>query len=606
MGSIFGTGELALEVANVLAPARTSTIAVQEQPNIGAKTRALLADAVPTAHPHIADNGTIVMVSNGEIIDMHDESSRVALDEEAKKGMPIVVFGVGAGHLIFQARSSSCAAILVYEPDPGIAKSFLAMRYPMQGVTLCCDLDEFRQMFAYMLQGRKGVTVFRSTGYAEKKKVEFDIFSDMIRRTLDAEGVTMNTITFRMREWLMNALANIKTSIGSAPLMRLTGAFEGVPAFIVGAGPSLDKNGHLLQDCCKKGLVITVDVAAKAFVKHNAIPHIFVAVEGKDLSAHLDGVEWMAHVPRAFSLEANPNLFRLGTGTLLPWLDSNFPFAGLNQDVLGVEGLPIGGSCTTAAMLMAEAFGCSKIILVGQDLANTGGKRAAEGVLADKLADLEPFNTVKAWGSGDMIPDTAQWLHARSWFEHRALRCKQHSHWVDLINATDGGSHIDGFAEITLAQVLSTLPDVEIDVSKKLGQLRPIFGESVDWYLMTEREKLVDIAKLAGKMQTETCTIANLLREPERDNAEANALLASRAETESAYRKLAAKHHLFTGWTQGEVIELNELRQELANKQLEIDKSVVSLDNEADIFGRMSTGAVALMAELDKLIAQDV
>jgi hypothetical protein len=208
-----------------------------------------------------------------------------------------------------------------------------------------------------------------------------------------------------MAEWVWHLADNLPGVAGQVPAMRLAGAFPGATAFVVGAGPSLDGNGHLLGDCRRKGLVFTVDVACGAFRRHGAEPHVFIAVEGKDMSAHFDGIGWIDTVPRAFSLEANPALLACGRGPLLPWADSNMPFNDVNWGLLGCEGLPIGGSATTAAMLLAEAWGCTRVVLVGQDLANTCGRRAADGV-GDGLAVLEDMGVVPAWGTGLPIPDT--------------------------------------------------------------------------------------------------------------------------------------------------------------------------------------------------------
>ena len=78
---------------------------------------------------------------------------------------------------------------------------------------------------------------------------------------------------------------------------------EGYPAFIVSAGPSLDKNIDMLKEVKGRGMIMAVDTAIKPLLKKGIVPDIVASVD--------------PHKP----LE----LFQYrGTETFLCWLNINY------------------------------------------------------------------------------------------------------------------------------------------------------------------------------------------------------------------------------------------------------------------------------------------
>lgn len=599
---------------NVLAPPQASVMHVAQPPNLGPRTKQLLATATPKGHFALMADGTLTLIVDGQIRDSAHAVNQDMVRVELDRGMPIVVYGIGAGQLVTavrtiseQVRNGSAAPILVYEPDIDILATFVRAGLPMQGISIASDMEDFRAMFQHLLQGRSSVSLFHNN-FAITDRIHFDAFVDTVRRIVDAEQVTMNTILVRMPEWVRHVSENLEVLPGTKPLMSLSGEFQNVPAFIVGAGPSLDKNGHLLRECAKKGLVFTIDVAGRVFKRFGAEPHIFVAVEGADLSEHLEGVDWIDRVPRAFSLEASPAVLRTGKGPLLPWCDSNHSFADLNANLLCAEGLPIGGSVTTAAFLQAESFGCGPIILVGQDLANTGGKRAAGSVLADKLAVLSAHGTVRKWGEEsytynpisrchywDEWTDTPQWLHARVWFEQRASVVREHNPEAQLFNCTEGGSHVEGFTDMALADVLAQLPDRDIDVMGKLDNVQPIWEDGVHWFRHRQLETLAPIPDLCDAVAAKCHDLAVLITAGDANNPAVQQTLAERQAIEDQFRPLTITQCMFTGSVQPYLKRLGEMRMDAVRKSLQGEDAAAFFREEGELFDAMAKTARELL-----------
>ena len=300
--------------------------------------------------------------------------------------------------------------------------------------------------------------------------------------------INENTHYLRSKIWLTDIVENLPQTVGTTPFLALEGKYQGVPAFIVGAGPSLNKNGPALREATKKGIVIAVNTSGKALVRHGVTPHVLACIESIDLSHDLAGLPFIDEVVRAFSLSGSPAHFATGKGPLLPIVE-NLPTFEPLVSLLGQRGLAVGASVTTAALSLAHRLGCSPIVLVGQDLAFTGNQVYAQGTSYEgsqvriaksggrvehawseeaqrshgtrvgALPTSEPLLETMAWGGERTVATSAGFTAVRNWLEAAADLMQRSSPHLRLINATEGGARIENFEELTLAEVLRDFSD---------------------------------------------------------------------------------------------------------------------------------------------------
>jgi len=265
-----------------------------------------------------------------------------------------------------------------------------------------------------------------------------------------------------------------------------------VPAFIIGAGPSLDQNVHLLRDAAKKGIIFATNSGAVALAKHGIEPQVICCIESIDSSSKLAGLPFIDRAVRAFSLSAAPATLRTGKGPLLPLHEHIAQYSGPLEDLTGYGGLPMSGSVSTIATSLARVLGCSPLVLVGQDLAYSGGRtyatgtgyessraevNAETGVIALKwndeairvhghaqgtIHDQEELRRVPAWGGQGEVDSGAAFTGVRHWFATTAELLQKMDSPIEFINATEGGVHIDCWEDRRLADVLSELSEREI------------------------------------------------------------------------------------------------------------------------------------------------
>lgn len=146
---------------------------------------------------------------------------------------------------------------------------------------------------------------------------------------------------------------------------------DGVPALIVGAGPSLNADAHLVPEWqARGGYVFAGSNALGALARHGVKADVCVAIEALDVTRHLRG---LAKAMRRLVVEqsAHPAIFDLAVRRgprRAAWFFGQDP---RNLDMcaeLGVRPLYHGGATSTACVALALAWGCSPIVLLGMDL----------------------------------------------------------------------------------------------------------------------------------------------------------------------------------------------------------------------------------------------
>ena len=83
----------------------------------------------------------------------------------------------------------------------------------------------------------------------------------------------------RGAEWADAFIRNIAVILRTPGVIRLKNIFKGRPAIIVSAGPSIEKNFHLLKEAKGKAIIIAVDVVVPTILPAGIIPDFIVALE---------------------------------------------------------------------------------------------------------------------------------------------------------------------------------------------------------------------------------------------------------------------------------------------------------------------------------------
>lgn len=280
---------------------------------------------------------------------------------------------------------------------------------------------------------------------------------------------------------------NVRASVGlpcAVPSGERFAARKGT-VVVVGAGPSLDETGKHVVALQEAGaLVVTVNTAVPAVLRHGAMPNVVVAREVLSVGQQLDGLS--EKCVRVLDLGCAPEMFErqaaLGpTAWFVAATVSTFELAS----VLGVRPLYGGDASLTAAVALADAWGAEEVVLLGVDLAmrddgsTYGTGTAYEGQRAtvqgghvaldgpgfearQKIADVVGLQgpdrqvrlmTVGAYGGRGEVRTQGTWVSQIEWLMHRAgrdpgLRC---------VDATGAGAAKPAWFECSVEKVLEDL-----------------------------------------------------------------------------------------------------------------------------------------------------
>jgi hypothetical protein len=471
--------------------------------DLGPLTRANVENVQPTGVIRRLSDGTPVLELKSRALGA--PLSRREL-EEAVRGSDdttlFAVFGLGCGHLVRAIRRTTRAPVIVYEPDLGLLRTVLeAGPLDLGDVTIVSSLSDLASVWGRYAGQRRNAVLVNTPGYVAAFQEQSVAVTEAIRRLVERVAITQNTYRRRGKVWVDDVLENIELLAENPPALALENQFKGVPAFVIGAGPSLDKNIALVAEAARKGLVFASNSSALALGKHGIVPQFLVCIESIDISERLLTIPFLDQTIRMFSLSASPKTLRTGEGPLLPFYEAIPQYCLPLEELTGVPGIGVCGSVSTAAFSIAQKLGCGPITLIGQDMAFTSGRTYAGGTgyessraefdqerkhvrLAwnDEIKRLhgkqhgdrhavEPLLEVPAWGGGT-VHSGPSFTAINSWLEASVAMAKQINPGARFINATEGGASVVGFEELSLAALLESLPETNITQAMIMSKAR--------------------------------------------------------------------------------------------------------------------------------------
>ncbi|MFZ5894340.1 MAG: motility associated factor glycosyltransferase family protein [Myxococcota bacterium] len=543
----------------------------------------------------------------------------------------IVVFGLGLGETARALRSLTNEPIIVFEPDPAILRRVLELGpTDLSDFNIVCTTHDLTQIWPSLFGARRSALVLNTPGYADAFP---DAAADL--RTEVAElvqrcRVNHETHRLRARDWVADVLANVEL-LGEHPgFLALTGKYRGVPAFVVGAGPSLGKNGRHLLQAQKKGIVFALNSSARALDRLGVEPQVVACMESIDVSHLLKEVSYLDRAIRAFSLSAHPNTLRTGKGPLLAVWEGISQLSLPLFQLTGHTGLAVNGSVSTLMFALAQRLGCSPIVFVGQDLAYTDGRayapgtpyensrvarnsdgrsidmqwcdtlRATHRLEGKSMHEREPLNETVAWGGQGHVLSSVGFSAVRGWLESAAVVLSREAPETRLVNATEGGSRIAGFEEIRLEDLLADLPERNISaesiVAAAHAESAPLTRRQIaDW---AEAQ-----AELAAKARHSARRIRRLadasLSAARRGDASVSARLQRLDAAELELRKRVADAPLLDAWSWADVDRLMETQAEHSSDSHE--SAYAALAFEARFGSQIDACARKLEQELRNL-----
>lgn len=426
----------------------------------------------------------------------------------------IFIFGLDTGEYLNYLKNIICEnnKVIIFEPNKKIFQRF-SKELDDKIQLVYFDEKVIKIIFSETINYKNINNVyFHSFGqYETIYKQEYDVLIEHLNAML-INASSQLSLAKRFKEvFLQNMIANLKILKDTTFIQSYYHKNLNIPALVISAGPSLDKNIQellLFKEKLKDYFIITGSRTVGTLVKQGIIPDMIVSVDPID--ANYDMMKDYLHleVPLAFYEYSNRFLIKeyKGDRVFIPILLST-----TIESLSNLMGIYCGGSVSHSCIDIANMMGCSPIILVGQDLAYTNQKHHADSASFTFDKQLLPSLKLKVkdvFGNDILTSPTLD--HFRRRLEEY-IDLYQESKRVEFINCSYGAK-IKGASFKPLNEILEK--DTMLTKKSSLEQEKSVKIDSeliideiyklIDYYLMKADQGIELSSEIISQKQTKS------------------------------------------------------------------------------------------------------
>ena len=460
-----------------------------------------------------------VTVSEAKTVMIHDAADPGSESKQFLSMVPpdstgvVVMFGMGLGYSVLELlrQRPSLQYLVVFELNPEFfvqAMTHMDLSDALGDDRLILCLEHTKDLNHVMSPVNRTLMledvhtlVLNSCSQANP---EYEVLSPVVADYIAAFNMDGNTKLVFGRTFIENRLKHLTAMPHDRKLEELDGKFKDIPAIIVAAGPSLDKNIDQIKKAMGKAVIICVDSALPALLAKDIIPDFVTSIDYQEVTWEKIADTVSNPCCRQISLICTTWVTdlvpkRFPAKTVFWAFSRNSMLESWMHEMMGGK-ISIGGAGTVAHLnfVSANLMGCDPIIFVGQDLAFSDKKGHSSNValsgvnkFQNKVRKGQTFS-VKGAVDADVLTDK-QLNGYRKTFE----RMIQESDNC-VINATEGGAFIKGADHISLSDAIETHCQKEWDGAipdaGEQGSLLPAVEKA-----MVEINKALTVVKKAEK-----------------------------------------------------------------------------------------------------------
>jgi hypothetical protein len=430
----------------------------------------------------------------------------------------LIITGMGLGYcpLGLIEQQKNLRHLIIFEPNIGIflqalRANDLSVLLSDHRVIFCIGEDQ--NIADALAPAKKALQLEDIQHLQHKSSFSLDftkynkLYEDINIHTSTA-NIDGSTFLAMGNDFFTNRLKNMNSVHHSYTFDDLSGMFKDLPAIIVSAGPSLDKNIHILKQAAGKAIIIAVDSALPSLVANDITPTFVTTIDPLELiyekvanvtnrmnDVALVCMSW-ASSKMAKLFPANKVFWCFGLKLVEQWIG----------DLVGCKTRTTGASSVAHLnFLTASWMQCSPIVFVGQDLSFSQSKSHSKDMALQKKDELDKMledkkNIVWLDGvQGEKVSLDRIFLAQKRYFETMIEQIDGH-----YINSTEEGCHIEGTEVIPLQKVIDTYCTNKIDTTKIVNLAEGKNPAILREHLINEFQKKVKKCRQIQKMIKET------------------------------------------------------------------------------------------------------
>ncbi|MGL5576944.1 MAG: motility associated factor glycosyltransferase family protein, partial [Sarcina sp.] len=311
--------------------------------------------------------------------------------------------------------------------------------------------------------------------YREKINKAIKTIKDLINDL----AIERNTEIIFAKKWFNTFLENLKNSEKSISLEGFREINKNIPAIIVSAGPSLEKNISLLSQF-ENAIIFSGGRTLRSLQQYKIKVDYLCVVDAGEVSYDLvKNRLGNTEIPLIYTTTTNKDIVEKYRGEKIVF-GNNKTYRKIWGD--GIPFLESGGSVAHTMMSAAMYMGCNPIIFVGQDLAYTNDKGHAKIAYNENDKDIEELNEKEIFEcykkendifveciNGNKVRTSLVLNSFRLAFERMIIQNKNYK----FINATEDGALINGCENMKFKGVIKKYNYEKRLLNKKTERILP-------------------------------------------------------------------------------------------------------------------------------------
>ncbi len=291
-----------------------------------------------------------------------------------------LVYGLGLGYLFQVASLNSQGAVILYEPDLNIMKiAFTLVDFSndilKKNVYITNNLEQVSEYIYQKSNTKNSPLLLSTTSYRELNRENFASLVNELQQMIGRFGLDLKYTKERFWGLTRNLIKNLPNLVHETPIAEFQNRFAGQTAVVVSAGPSLDRNIETIKKYRDNIVLIVVGTAIKTLYKHGIKPDFLCLIEAYDSSKQIQGLD-LSDIYFVTEPTANNSLRQFKYKDTFSHIAKNLPINNWWSKLanIDIEEYSSKGTVSYTALNCARILGCSRIIIVGQDLAYVEGQ----------------------------------------------------------------------------------------------------------------------------------------------------------------------------------------------------------------------------------------
>jgi hypothetical protein len=385
----------------------------------------------------------------------------IDLIEDFNVSTVFLIFGIGAGEHILKLLNEigEKNKVLIIEPDKKILDMLKESGYydviikDKRIMVSELNINIIEVLGACIDEiNINNIKLMVYANYDKIFKSEFKEFCKKLNDFLLNNIINMNTNISFSEQFFKCFIKNIKHVLNSVFINEFRDKFKNIPAVVVSAGPSLEKNVELLKEVQDKFVIVTGIRTVSSLNVKGINPHFVCVVDPTEKMYQVAMKSLNCKAPLVFCECTNHQIVEEYEGKKI-FFQEGINLKNVTSELLdtNVDSLWAGGSVAHTCTALARHMGCNPIIFIGQDFAYTNDKYHADSASNDNNI-ISSKDTIFIEDINGEKVRTSKLLDT---YRKNMEQFIKFSKDTTFINSTEGGADMKG----TKVQTLRSLID---------------------------------------------------------------------------------------------------------------------------------------------------